>query len=172
MGASRSSRQRAARLPAQPAIATAIDELQALASHLALVHPEVRLGFDLSDRGSNDYYSGSRFAVYADGAADAILRGGRYDEVGAVFGRRRPAVGFSLDLKELSLLTGAAPGAAPGAVRAPWYADAPLRAAVRQLRSRGETVVCVLPGHEHEGAEFACDRELVTVDGEWTLRAL
>ena len=36
------------------------------------------------------------------GAADALLRGGRYDEVGAVFGRNRPAVGFSLDLKALA----------------------------------------------------------------------
>jgi ATP phosphoribosyltransferase regulatory subunit len=31
--------------------------------------------------------------------SDALARGGRYDEVGAVFGRNRPAVGFSLDLK-------------------------------------------------------------------------
>jgi ATP phosphoribosyltransferase regulatory subunit len=29
-----------------------------------------------------------------------------------------------------------------------------------------------LPGHEHEGDEFACDRELAAVDGQWVLRAL
>ena len=41
----------------------------------------------------------------------------------------------------------------------PWSEDAALRAAVRRLREQGETVVCILPGHEHEGQEFECDRE-------------
>ena len=58
------------------------------------------------------------------------------------------------------------------AVRAPWGADAALRAAVRSLREQGDTVVCLLPGHAHEGEEFDCDRELVAVDGRWVLRAL
>jgi ATP phosphoribosyltransferase regulatory subunit len=60
----------------------------------------------------------------------------------------------------------------PGAVRAPWAEDAALRAGVRRLREQGESVVCVLPGHEHEGEEFECDRELVAVAGQWTVRAL
>ena len=30
-----------------------------------------------------------------------IVRGGRYDDIGRVFGRARPAVGFSTDLKTL-----------------------------------------------------------------------
>jgi ATP phosphoribosyltransferase regulatory subunit len=57
-------------------------------------------------------------------------------------------------------------------VRAPWSEDAPLRAAVRSLRDKGETVLCVLPGHEQEVQEFDCDRELVAVGGHWVLRAL
>jgi hypothetical protein len=52
--------------------------------------------------GGYAYYSGARFAIYGAGCSDALARGGRYDEVGAVFGRNRPAVGFSLDLKELA----------------------------------------------------------------------
>ena len=110
------------------------------------------------------------FAVYAAGSSDALLRGGRYDEVGAVFGRNRPAVGFSMDLKELAALIPTRKQ--PAAVRAPWAEDAQLRAAVRALREAGETVACVLPGHEHEGQEFDCDRELVSVDGQWVLRSL
>ena len=47
-----------------------------------------------------------------------------------------------------------------------------LRAAVRRLRERGDTVVCILPGHENEGQEFACDRELVAQGSEWTVRPL
>ncbi|MET0383676.1 MAG: ATP phosphoribosyltransferase regulatory subunit, partial [Burkholderiaceae bacterium] len=94
----------------------------------------------------------------------------RYDEVGAVFGRNRPAVGFSLDLRALSAAMPAAPLKA--AVLAPWSEDAGLRAAIRALRADGETVVCALPGHEHEAQEFACDRELVAIDGRWQLRRI
>lgn len=158
------------RLPRNAVVNAALDDLQWLASHLQQVHPEVALGFDLADLRGYAYYSGVRFAIYAAGSSDAVLRGGRYDEVGAVFGRRRPAVGFSLDLKALVQLSPATPLRA--AVRAPWGEDAALRAAIRRLREQGETVVCVLPGHEHEGDEFDCDRELVSVESQWVLRAL
>ncbi|MCV2357696.1 ATP phosphoribosyltransferase regulatory subunit [Paucibacter sp. TC2R-5] len=158
------------RLPSHPLIAAALDDLQCLAEHLQQTHPEIRLGFDLADMTGYAYYSGVRFALYAEGSSDAVLRGGRYDEVGAVFGRRRPAVGFSLDLKALEALSPPTPLRA--AVRAPWGEAAGLRAAVRALRAAGETVVCVLPGHEHEGDEFDCDRELVQIDTQWVLRAL
>ena len=156
-------------LPDHPLIRAALDDLRWLSSHLRQTHPDLRLGFDLADLRGYAYYSGMRFALYAAGCSDAVLRGGRYDEVGAVFGRRRPAVGFSLDLKALVALCPVTPLRA--AVRAPWGEDAALRAAVRALREQGETVVCVLPGHEHENDEFDCDRELVCVGGQWVVRA-
>ena len=155
-------------LPPLPAIESALRDLDMLARHARVAHPEVAVGFDLADTGGNAYYSGARFAVYAEGSSDAIVRGGRYDEVGAVFGRNRPAVGFSLDLKELAALV---PGAGPrAAIRAPWSEDSTLRSAIRDLRERGETVVCAMPGHEDEGEEFECDRELVAAGGEWAVR--
>ena len=157
-------------LPAHPLITAALDDLSWLAGHIGQACPEVRIGFDLADMGGYGYYSGTRFAVYAEGALDALLRGGRYDEVGAVFGRNRPAVGFSADLKAIVGCVKPAPRRL--AVRAPWSEDAGLRAAVRRLRDLGETVVCMLPGHEHEGEEFDCDRELVSVADQWVLRAL
>ena len=157
-------------LPVRPLIQAALNDLRRLAEHVAQAHPAVRVGFDLADLGGYAYYSGTRFAVYRPGSSDALLRGGRYDEVGAVFGRNRPAVGFSVDLKELAALIPTLKQTA--AIRAPWGEDANLRSAVRALRAAGETVACVLPGHEHEGEEFACDRELVAVAGHWVLRAL
>ena len=157
-------------LPALPAIGAALDDLQWLAAHARQAHPEVEVGFDLADLSGYAYYSGAHFTVYAAGSSDALLRGGRYDEVGAVFGRTRPAVGFSLDVKELAAL---APARRLGAaIRAPWAEDAALRAAIRRLREQGDTVVCILPGHEHEGQEFAFDRELVAEAGQWAVRAL
>ena len=151
---------------AWPEVLTAIDELRAMAAQLA----EVRVSFDLADLRGYAYYSGARFAIYVPGASDALVRGGRYDEVGAVFGRKRPAVGFSLDLKSLVAVVPRRPLRA--AIRAPWSEASELRQAVAALREQGETVVCVLPGHESDVDEFDCDRELVHVAGRWVVRAL
>ena len=126
--------------------------------------------FDLADLRGYAYYSGARFAIYAPGASDALVRGGRYDEVGAVFGRNRPAAGFSLDIKQVVSVV--PPRALKAAIRAPWGEAADVRAVIAQLRKAGETVVCVLPGHESEVDEFHCDRELVQVTGRWVVQAV
>jgi ATP phosphoribosyltransferase regulatory subunit len=142
--------------------------MERLATQLAALHDDVALSFDLADLRGYAYYSGIRFAIYGQG--EELARGGRYDEVGAVFGRKRPAAGFSLDLKELvSVLPARAPRAA---IRAPWSEDPALRQAIARLRHEGHTVVCVLPGHEHEVHEFDCDRELVRAAGHWVVQAL
>ncbi len=157
-------------LPDEPQVRAALADLEWLAARLRQAHPQVQVGFDLADLGGYDYYSGARFAIYAEGASDSLVRGGRYDQVGAVFGRNRPAVGLSMDLKQVVTL--ARRREMPPVVRAPWGEDAALRAAVRRLREQGEAVVCVLPGHEHEAEEYASDRELALVSGQWVVRAL
>lgn len=126
--------------------------------------------FDLADLRGYAYYSGARFAIYARGASDALVRGGRYDEVGAVFGRNRPAAGFSLDIKQVVGVV--PPRPLKAAIRAPWGEGADVHAAISELRSAGETVVCVLPGHGSEVDEFHCDRELVQVAGRWVVQAV
>ena len=149
-------------LPPLPGVREALQNLKWLASHA----PGVRVSFDLADLRGYAYYSGARFAIYGQGAE--LARGGRYDEVGAVFGRNRPAAGFSLDLKELvSVLP---PRPLKAAICAPWRDDAPLNLAIARLRASGETVTCVLPGHEHEVNEFDCDRELVLKGGCWAVQ--
>ncbi|WKB53674.1 ATP phosphoribosyltransferase regulatory subunit [Eleftheria terrae] len=157
-------------LPTRPGIESALADLRWLVERVAHTHPQVRIGFDLADLSGYAYYSGTRFAIYAAGSADALVRGGRYDEVGAVFGRNRPAVGFSTDLKEL--VGPARVAGTRAAIRAPWGEDRRLRDAIRQLREQGEIVVCVLPGHEHQVQEFECDRELVSAAGSWVVQAL
>ena len=130
----------------------------------------VTVTFDLADLRGYAYYSGMRFGIYTSGASDALVRGGRYDEVGAVFGRNRPAAGFSLDIKQLVAVV--PPRALRAAIRAPWSEAPDLTAAIAALRRQGETVVCVLPGHESGVDEFDCDRELVQLSGQWAVRAL
>jgi ATP phosphoribosyltransferase regulatory subunit len=160
----------AASLPALPELQQAITELQWLARHIASAFDGVTVSFDLADLRGHGYYTGLRFSVYAPDAHDALARGGRYDEVGSVFGRKRPAVGFSLDVKELA--TAAKLRSLRAAIRAPWAEDAGLRAAIAALRQQGETVVCVLPGHESEIDEFQCDRELQQQAGQWVVTAI
>ena len=157
-------------LKSAPGIDQALSNLKWLASQLG----DARVTFDLADLRGYAYYSGPRFSVYASGAGDALVRGGRYDGVGAVFGhnhdRARPAVGFSLDLK--NVVGAAAPRPLKAAIRAPWGEDATLRAAIAALRGRGETVVGMLPGHDTEIDEFHCDRELIEVAGQWVVQAI
>ncbi|MFO1194550.1 MAG: ATP phosphoribosyltransferase regulatory subunit [Rhodoferax sp.] len=155
-----------ATLPPLPGIVEALDSLAWLAGHLG----GTETSFDLADLRGYAYYSGVRFSVFAPAASDALARGGRYDEVGAVFGRNRPAVGFSLDIKALVQAVG--PRALHAAIRAPWGEQPELRQAVAALRAQGHTVVCVLPGHESEVDEFQCDRELLQVAGQWVVKAM
>jgi len=153
-------------LPPLSGVAEALQNLKQLASHL----PGVQVTFDLADLQGYAYYTGARFAVYAQGAQGAVARGGRYDQVGAVFGRNRPAAGFSLDLK--TLVSAVNPRPLQAAIRAPWRNEPMLSAAIASLRSRGEVVVCVLPGHESEVDEFHCDRELIEAAGQWLVQAI
>ena len=136
----------------------------------AVQFPQANVTFDLADLRGYSYYSGTRFAVYAPGASDALVRGGRYDEVGVVFGRNRAAAGFTLDIKQLVSVVPTRPLRA--AIRAPWGSDAQLSQAIAQLRAQGETVVCILPGHESEVDEFHCDRALVQSAGQWVVQAI
>lgn len=153
-------------LPALPAVRRALQDLKWLTSHLE----GARVSFDLADLRGYAYYTGARFAIYTPGACDALVRGGRYDQVGAVFGRNRPATGFSLDIKALVAVLAACPLRA--AIRAPWRQVPDLSIAIARLRAKGEIVVCVLPGHESEVEEFHCDRELIQVAGQWVVQAV
>lgn len=153
-------------LPALPGVTAALDQLQTTAQ--ALDVPCISI--DLAEVGGYGYHSGVTFAIYAQGWHDEIVRGGRYDKVGESGLRARPATGFSLDLRKLA--AGLQPAQASPAIRAPWSTDPVLEKVVHELRSRGEVVVQMLPGHEHEQDEFFCDRELYEHEGAWKLRSL
>ena len=87
-----------AQLPDLPQIREALSQLEAVADHF---EGRVPMNFDLAELRGYHYHSGLVFSAYAPGYSDAVARGGRYDEIGRVFGRARPATGFSLDLREL-----------------------------------------------------------------------
>jgi ATP phosphoribosyltransferase regulatory subunit len=154
-------------LPALPGITRALSELIALS---ASAIGRAQVAIDLADLRGYQYESGAMFALYVPGLPNAVARGGRYDHVGEVFGRARPATGFSLDLRELARLL---PLAAPKhAIRAPWGNAPELREKIADLRKAGEVVIQSMPGHENVQDEFECDRVLVLEEGNWILKNL
>src|SRR5258706_403003 len=120
---------------------------------------------DLAELGGFNYKSGFAFAAFPPGSPDAMARGGRYDEVGAPFGRGRPATGFTMDLRQLAALAPKPPQRR--AILAPPDADPALAAAIGRLRAAGEIVIVDLPGHDAARDEAGCDRKLIKKDGQW-----
>ncbi len=155
--------QARAELPPLPAIARALDELE----QLARCTTADELSIDLADLHGYRYHTGVTFAAYSPALPGAVLRGGRYDDIGRAFGRARPATGFSIDLRDL---TRGQDDGARTAILAPPDDDPQLAALVRSLRASGEIVVRRLaPDELVDGIDF--DRELKCVDGRWTVVA-
>ncbi|UUY09980.1 ATP phosphoribosyltransferase regulatory subunit [Pseudomonas sp. J452] len=151
----------------------ALDELVSIADELELRYPELPLYFDLGELRGYRYHTGAVFAAFVPGVGQSIAQGGRYDDIGADFGRARPATGFSTDLKTLvSLGSMQVDEPAPG-VWAPDSHDVYLWQAVQRLRREGVRVVQALPGQEiAAAAEAGCDRQLQLCDGRWQVTPL
>jgi ATP phosphoribosyltransferase regulatory subunit len=130
---------RAAQLAWPDDVRAGLDRLGAVLAAFAELsdQPAPAVTIDLGDLRGFDYYTGVRFAGYAGGAPDAVLRGGRYDELIGRYGRAARATGFAIDLEavaEAQRIAGvAAPKAALGvAVHGPGAAQL-----ARSLRARG-----------------------------------
>ncbi len=146
-------------------VARALADLGALVGAVRSRRPDVELHVDLAELRGYRYHTGSVFAAFVPGYGREVARGGRYDEIGSVFGRARAATGFSADLKTLIALRASGGGAAEeDAIGAPWSDDAALHDAIRELRSNGERVIQHLPGEECGGA-----RRLERRDGGWVV---
>lgn len=151
-------------LPALPGVRAALDHLVWLGAHCG----SDEVAVDLADLHGYQYLTGVTFSAYVPGATSAVLRGGRYDDVGRAFGRARPAVGFTVYLRELA---GRAPLTLPRAILAPPSEDPALAALVAQLRAAGEIVVQRLPGESAEGhaESFEFDRRIERVEQGWSV---
>ena len=128
--------------------------------------PNLPLHVDLAELRGYHYHTGVLFSAYTPGQGAAVAQGGRYDEIGQVFGRARPATGFSVDLATLLWLGASAEVAAAG-IYAPPVGDAGLEEQVARLRRQGERVIRALPGADMEPHTLRCDRELVQQAGQW-----
>ncbi len=163
-------------LPALPPIRQALDELSQITAPLA----DDLVNIDLADLRGYDYHSGLTFAIYCHGLSNPLLRGGRYNSIGAAFGRARPATGFSVDLRALVSLQASTP--TRNTICAPWY-DAAVEPQLAQLiareRQRGEIVI-ELPETDYLAQlknpvplnEYEFDRIIVRDATNWSIQFL
>lgn len=149
-----------------PAALAALDELDTLVSVLS--QRGVTLHLDLGELRGYHYHTGCVFAAYLPGESEPVAKGGRYDHIGEVFGRARPATGFSADLKMLSARTVAAGD--NGILAEGSLQDADFAAAVAALRDQGERVVLALPGADNDAQLLGCQRRLVQGDNGWVIQ--
>ena len=150
---------------ADASVVAALENLRAIAAGIRDLEG-VSVHFDLAELRGYHYHTGAVFAAFFPGQGQAIAQGGRYDDIGKVFGRARPATGFSTDLKNVLSLVAAKTPEVRG-IFAPCE-DAPaLAKAIETLRESGERVIQALPGQQGGAAEMGCDRELVLHNGTW-----
>ncbi|MCW8910199.1 MAG: ATP phosphoribosyltransferase regulatory subunit [Gammaproteobacteria bacterium] len=153
---------------ADTSVKDALSYLVSTADKLQQRMDNVRLHFDLAELRGYHYQTGIVFAAFVAGHGQEIARGGRYDDIGKVFGRARPATGFSTDLKSLvDLSTSIHQINSSSVIYAPLSDDNSLRMAVTELRAKGKKVIEALPGQTTGAAEMNCDQILVQRDGQW-----
>jgi ATP phosphoribosyltransferase regulatory subunit len=88
-------------------VRSAIDTIEAVAQRITRAYPKTAVHVDLAELRGYRYQTGVVFAAFVPGQGREVARGGRYDATGEVFGRARPATGFSADLTMLARLGGA-----------------------------------------------------------------
>jgi len=151
----------------------ALAELNAIADSLTKTFPHLAVSFDLSELRGYHYHTGVVFAAFVPSVGREIARGGRYDNIGAVFGRSRPATGFSADLKLLATLSKITFSAKQATlIFAPALNDPELTETIRALRANGQAVVQQLPGQIGGAQELGCSAILEQDNQHWVVKPL
>jgi ATP phosphoribosyltransferase regulatory subunit len=146
----------------------AVDQLDEVASVVEQRYPAAELYFDLGELRGYHYLTGLVFAAFAPGYGHPIASGGRYDHIGEVFGRARPATGFAVDITAISKL-GLLSRTSIAAVAVIETGDALQWQAIQQLRQQGQRVIAV--NGEEDLAELGCDHQLLLKDGQFQVVA-
>jgi len=160
---------------ADPPVQAALDHLRRLADELRRWLPDVPVHFDLAELRGYHYKTGVVFAAFVPEWGREIARGGRYDDIGQVFGRPRPAVGFSSNLNCLLRLGTDLDERYRSAQRvlAPWSSDPDLQREIERLRRGGWQVVTELPGQDKGARELlGCRKRLERMHRGWVLVAV
>lgn len=163
--------QAAKLMPGNQAICAALADLQAVANKLARDYPSLTVSFDLAELRGYHYHTGMVFAAFVPAIGREIARGGRYDNIGEVFGRARAATGFSADLKVLVGL-GQDETLPTPSIFAPAIDDDDLATLIRDLRADGQRVIRQLPDQQGGAAELGCQAILEKQGNQWLVKSL
>ncbi len=79
----------------------AVNRLRRVYKALCCYGYEKYIGFDLSMLNGYNYYTGIIFRGYTYGTGDAVLKGGRYNNLLKQFGKDAPSIGFAFSVEEL-----------------------------------------------------------------------
>jgi ATP phosphoribosyltransferase regulatory subunit len=152
-------------------VTSALQELEAIASIIEARYPAAELYFDLSELRGYHYHTGLVFAAFAPGYGSALAKGGRYDRVGEVFGRARPATGFDVDVMALDKILDQSSTSSRAIFVAHDEAEKQWQI-ISDLRESGETVVCGFAGQQVTDMQLECDRQLVLEQGQYVVKPL
>ena len=148
-------------------VIAALDDVIKISELIQQRMPDLPVHYDLAELRGYAYQTGLVFAAFVPSYGQEIARGGRYDDIGSIFGRARPATGFSADLKTLVYLSSAKASDKAAGIFAPAEQDKDCREKITQLRQTGERVIVALPGQSGGAVELGCDRLLQKQDGSW-----
>lgn len=91
----------AAKLTSNPQALEALDRLKNIRDLLESYGCEKYVAFDLGMLSPYEYYTGIIFQAFTYGTGDAVIKGGRYDNLLARYGKAAPAVGFTAEVDAL-----------------------------------------------------------------------
>lgn len=81
----------------------ALERLRELYEVLCCYGYEPYISFDLGMISKYHYYTGVIFRAYTYGTGDAIVKGGRYDNLLGHFGKEAPSIGFAIVIDQLMM---------------------------------------------------------------------
>lgn len=146
----------------------ALDHMQAVVEAVQNKYPDTLINCDLSELRGYNYHTGLVFAAFLPGQGKEIARGGRYDNIGAIFGNARPATGFSADLLNLHQLSNVQQ-TETARILAPYSNDPELNREIQRLRSEGLRVIVDLTDGKSNPAQQQCDKILTHQNDGWVI---
>ncbi|HHT01044.1 MAG TPA: hypothetical protein ENK73_09370 [Thiomicrospira sp.] len=143
----------------------AINHLATVIESIAVTNC-IAIHLDMADMRGYQYHTGIIFACYSGGTLQPIAKGGRYDNIGSVFGLALPATGFSLDLRSALDLLKDVQLNVKETVFAPLVSDKSLQDAIADLKSKGFRVI---KSYDLNSLQ-AGDKKLVLESGQWSVQ--
>lgn len=146
-----------------------LSNIETVAQTLQRAYPDVDIHCDLSELRGYEYHTGLVFSAFVAGQGTEIARGGRYDNVGALFGEARPATGFSTDLIALQRLS-SQQATTEQFILAPQTDDEDCCQLIKQLRAQGHVVIVDVSQGQQTAKQQNCNKIILKQGSQWLVK--